>query len=692
MMTLNKQLFIVSLLLLSIPWSGCQYLQEIDASLRSGQEQTLRASSQVIATVLAQNPSSLQLNGADASSNANNITHHDASNITPTFYCHPMAYLIEPDGYNDEWPDINWSRWPDISGSTPKNNAPVQIRYRCAVHKDQLMLFFEINNNEMRFNNPNLSLANNGDRLVLVVADREYILTAVAPGKITPRYLNSAGITYRESLIDASLIDNGDSYQIEISMPRALTKGQLSFYVIDESDYGRSRLGPQAADSITPELIFQSDGIKARISSFVQSGQRLRLLNPQGWMLASSGSLDTRNSSTSHWLLQKFYRALLAERYQEQPTYIDGINFFDRQEFKRAAAGQSSATWYKNSLRANHHILTHAEPIFVNDNVVAILLAEQSSEQTASLTDQAFNRLFSLSILIMGGATLALLAYASWLSWRIRQLSTATQNALDQQGQISRYYPQSNASDEIGVLTRNYGELMKRIGDYTDYLQTLSRKLSHELRTPLAIIHSSLDNLETQPLDKQSLVYQQRAKEGALRLGNIITAMSEANRVEESIQHSELEATDLVALLTELSAAYGDLYPRHIISFDNVDNQPALELWVAPDLLVQMLDKLIDNAASFCPADGHISLRLSQQKNTVLLAISNDGPLLPETMQNQLFDNMVSLREERNNDSTHLGLGLYIVSLIVNFHGGSIAARNRDDNKGVVFSISLPVT
>ena len=57
-------------------------------------------------------------------------------------------------------------------------------------------------------------------------------------------------------------------------------------------------------------------------------------------------------------------------------------------------------------------------------------------------------------------------------------------------------------------------------------------------------------------------------------------------------------------------------------------------------------------------------------------------------MQKQLFDSMVSLREK--NDEVHLGLGLHIVRLIMDFHRGRVSAENLDDNSGVRFTLAFP--
>jgi len=70
--------------------------------------------------------------------------------------------------------------------------------------------------------------------------------------------------------------------------------------------------------------------------------------------------------------------------------------------------------------------------------------------------------------------------------------------------------------------------------------------------------------------------------------------------------------------------------------------------------------------------------------------VANEGPPLPAKMQGRLFDSMVSVRQNRGDGEPHLGLGLYIVRLIAEFHGGRASAANRDDVQGVTVSVVLP--
>src|SRR5690606_36149778 len=110
----------------------------------------------------------------------------------------------------------------------------------------------------------------------------------------------------------------------------------------------------------------------------------------------------------------------------------------------------------------------------------------------------------------------------------------------------------------------------------------------------------------------------------------ILTAMTEATRVEQSIEHTERIRFDLTDLVRNMGLAYQQSFPRHVIE-TSVPDEPC---WVfgSPDLIVQMLDKLMDNATDFSGEGGHIELRLTTEGRHCQLSVSNTGPLLPAQM------------------------------------------------------------
>ena len=104
-----------------------------------------------------------------------------------------------------------------------------------------------------------------------------------------------------------------------------------------------------------------------------------------------------------------------------------------------------------------------------------------------------------------------------------------------------------------------------------------------------------------------------------------------------------------------------------------------------------MLDKLAANAVDFATGDDQVELTLAREQGTAVLRVSNRGPLLPGGMKERLFDSLVSVRKSAPGDEPHLGLGLYIVRLIAEFHGGRATAMDRPDASGVVFEVRLPL-
>jgi signal transduction histidine kinase len=117
-----------------------------------------------------------------------------------------------------------------------------------------------------------------------------------------------------------------------------------------------------------------------------------------------------------------------------------------------------------------------------------------------------------------------------------------------------------------------------------------------------------------------------------------------------------------------------------------------VQFFGAPELIAQMLDKLCANAVEFAAPGTPIVVALLRQETALRLVVANEGPTLPATMQERLFDSMVSVREKRGGGGEpHLGLGLYIVRLIAEFHGGRAVAANRADARGVSVSVTLPL-
>ncbi len=333
-------------------------------------------------------------------------------------------------------------------------------------------------------------------------------------------------------------------------------------------------------------------------------------------------------------------------------------------------------------------IVAAAHPIWVGDEVRGAVIVEETGNAVLAERNRAFERLFSIVLAALLVGSVALTWFASRLTARIRRLRDDVEAAIDAQGRMKRALAGSHAGDEIGDLSRSFSSVLARLAQFASYQENMASRLSHELRTPIAVVRSSLDNLKLEPAADEARVYIERAQDGLNRLAAILTRMTEATRLEQSLADAERERIDLGRLVDACVGGYRVAYPGRAIDWV----APQETLWIdgAPDLVAQMLDKLVANAMEFGTPGAPIIVRVTRAGGGVQLTVGNDGPLLPAGMMGRLFDSMVSVRREMGGDIPHLGLGLYIVRLIAEFHGGKARADNRNDGGGVVLTVTLP--
>ena len=412
---------------------------------------------------------------------------------------------------------------------------------------------------------------------------------------------------------------------------------------------------------------------------------RLMITDYAGWRIAVTGEpnrvRDEQAGPVSTWL-RLAYLTLLDAAVDAALAEPDPLGREQQDYVVFALGGERRESWFR-SQQSGEAIAAVAEPIAYRGEVLGAVVLQRGTYEILSLTNETLARLMYVTIIATLLVAVTLLGYATWLSRRIRHLSIAAEDALEND-ELRRTLPSDLSGDEVGDLSRSFSYVLRQLADYNDYLRTLASKLSHELRTPLAIVTSSLENLEHEALNEASAEYTARAKDGADRLRRILSAMSEASRVEELMQNAEAERFDLRNVLKSTVSAYRDVYQSRRFEFDCDVN--SAELNGSPELVIQMLDKLVDNAAEFSEAGDEIGITLSRDGDMLSLGVENPGPPLPERMRSQLFDSMVSVRPDGND--RHLGLGLYVARLIAEGHGGRIDAENRDN--GVRFFVLFP--
>jgi two-component system sensor histidine kinase ChvG len=109
--------------------------------------------------------------------------------------------------------------------------------------------------------------------------------------------------------------------------------------------------------------------------------------------------------------------------------------------------------------------------------------------------------------------------------------------------------------------------------------------------------------------------------------------------------------------------------------------------------LVQVFRNLIGNAVSFSPPGGTITIRAACHGAYLTVTVEDEGPGVPEGKLAAIFDRFYTERPAGEKFGTHSGLGLAISKQIVEAHGGTIWAENRQQDGATIgarFCVRLP--
>ena len=381
-------------------------------------------------------------------------------------------------------------------------------------------------------------------------------------------------------------------------------------------------------------------------------GRRIWVLDNLGRVKASYGGLAKDLSKST---VNIFYTLVLPSIHERFRDDLAGASRLQGDEVNSALSGKVDTRW-RSSPDGKAIIVSAAVPVWVEGKVHGAVVVEETTTGIQILSRQAAASLFNKTLIVFFIVTIVLFLFASRLSYRIRRLSEEAEKAIDEHGRVLGNFTTSEARDEIGELSKNYASMLDRLKEYNSYLENMSGSLSHELRTPIAVVQSSLDQLQaTQPGGSHGQ-YLIRAKDGIERLNLIVTRLSEATRLEQALQSTEKQEMDVKELLNNCIEGYRTVYPDTMFELSLPEGN--LPVNIAPDLFVQMLDKLISNAVDFAEAGSPVRVTLQKSARTWQIQIINFGSSLPDEMEGQLFNSMVSVRREKDKTQPHLGLGL----------------------------------
>ena len=729
-MRLKKKFYLALSVLALVPTVTFFYAQALMENLLVAQKEGLLLTAKALSVAISDRPVIF----------TSDVVTPFAPDLASHIAINQLSLKPEIDGKLDEWDDFDGQSLPLQYGSGNPLDRSVTARYRVGSFNKSVYLAIAVDaqSSYKRFPEQEISefeetLSDEAvDQILLSTVDvdgqfRQFQIKPHNSGQLSAYLLDDDGFLLRDEAgnivrewdIRGEVRARPGGYDLEIKMYRSVIGPALGIGVMNVAGMlGQPKIEvirscENLADPLTlGPVFFPSPEVSRVIAQVGRSDSRIWVVDSQHRIIAHnendkpdspiSQNVDLAERSSSNGNVIEAFVSVMAPlvrpilnvflnpgtyQFTELPS---GTWQLKNNEINIALEGDSNAQLYMETNSSGGGRISAAAPVQVGNTVVGAVFVEETTNKVLAMRYQTVELLIGFILLILlGYVVLQYLLIRNAVN-RLEDLAKQTQNAFDANGKFIGQIKPQESSDEIGMLSRSLSSVSVDVRNYTQYLENLSRRLSHELKTPIAIARGSLEMFSKTDNPKQGQVYIERAADGVRRLDNLVTRMSEASDLEASFSSEEKEAIDLCELVTVSIEDYRSAYEGQ--EFTVVFAESPLRVNGSAEAFRQMLDKLIDNANEFSKAESSIDIALSLVGNDVLLQVTNQGPIIPVESQAQIFDSMVSDRVNSKDvsDQSHLGQGLYVVKLVAQFHEGSVSVRNRPNDDGVTFEVSVP--
>ena len=510
-----------------------------------------------------------------------------------------------------------------------------------------------------------------------------------------------------ESVVRGFVRETPAGYRVELRLPFALLGSRryfgLAFVDVDDAETRAIRATTQTyAESQL--LAFRSPELSTMLESLGRSDMEVHVLDAELRLRAKVGSYRTEQPRLPSWqyrllgwptelaaFVAKVNDAVwgwFASGDSAAPAAVDAEDAQDVAERVMASALGGEALALPRRAEGVRTVLA-AHPIrSERDAVIGMITVEQNINDILAFKREAMDQIALASLATVLVVPLFLIAFAGRLTWRIRRLRRAAAAAIDEHGRLraTTLDAGADAADEIGDLSRSIGAMLSRLDRHHAFVRTMPRTLRHEIHNPLNTLTTSLEHLAQEPAAHAESKYLDSAERAVLRIGAIVQNLTDAANLEDSLTAEELEIIDVQGLVESYVNNTRATHGAVRFVFHSAPGPVYAE--VADYRIEQLLDKLIDNAVDFHRAGSPITVVFNVRRDHWTVTVANRGPALAAD-PGALFESLISRRMHES--KSHFGLGLYVVRVIAEQHGGDAYAVNLIDGSGVAVTVRLPL-
>jgi len=215
---------------------------------------------------------------------------------------------------------------------------------------------------------------------------------------------------------------------------------------------------------------------------------------------------------------------------------------------------------------------------------------------------------------------------------------------------------------------------------------------SHQLRTPLSTISWYAEMLlagDAGKVTKEQTRYIDEIYRSNQRMTELVGSLLNVSRIELGTFSVDPEPTDLVKLAQEtVKDLEPQIFARRLNFQEHYEpNIPVVN--VDPKLMRMVIENLASNAIKYTPEAGKVSLYIKRHAGNTQIIVKDSGFGIPLRQQDKIFSKLFRADNVKTHDTEGTGLGLYLVKSIVDYSGGKIWFKSKE-NKGTTFHVSIP--
>ena len=254
---------------------------------------------------------------------------------------------------------------------------------------------------------------------------------------------------------------------------------------------------------------------------------------------------------------------------------------------------------------------------------------------------------------------------------RIAAITDAAEAIID--GDLSRRVPEARGGDDLARLAATFNRMLDRIDTLMESLRQVSNDIAHDLRTPLTRLRGRLEASLARPAGTEQAVAIEAALGELDAILATFAALLRIAEIEGGARRAAFETLDLTTVARIVVDAFAP-------SAEDAGQRLTLEggdpVLIEGDreLITQMLVNLVENGLRHAGNRAWVRVRCGAEGGRSILSVIDNGPGVPDSERERLFDRFHRLEASRSTPGS--GLGLALVAAVARLHGAEASLRD----------------